>query len=172
LLVETGGVGYRVQVPARVASQVKTGDSLSLWTRQIVREDAIELVGFMEESDSRLFDSLTSVSKVGPKAALSILSLAPAHEVQSQILAGNIEFISTGKGIGKKTAERLVLELKGSLEDVLEHRESQSADQEVAEALVTLGYTQREAIQAAAAVDRNLPVQERVKEALRSMNSA
>lgn len=171
LLVETGGVGYRVSVPARVAAEAHIGGAITLWTRQIVREDALELVGFLDNSDTRLFDSLTSISGVGPKAAIAIFALGTAREIQSNILRGEVAFVQGAKGIGKKTAERIVLELKGSLEDVLDAREIGATDSEVIDALVALGYSQRDASETASSIDRDLKVEDRIREALRSMRA-
>jgi Holliday junction DNA helicase RuvA len=169
LVLDVGGVGYLVA--ATPSALARAGSSeLTLETYLHVREDALQLYGFADADERALFVSLLGVSGIGPKVALAVVSSSPPAELRRAIALGDAARFQVIPGIGKKTAERIVLELKGSLPDGVEHRVDAPASAELVarDALVELGYTVVEAERVLAAVDPGLPAEERVREALRS----
>ena len=161
VVIEQNGMGYEIQVPANLPEQLPSiGSELKLHTYLHVREDAMQLFGFITKGDLEMFQLLITVSGIGPKGALGILSVLSAEDLRFAILAGDVKAISSAPGIGKKTAEKTVLELrdKVKLEDAFEQKlnntvqktanTSQKAQQEAIEALVALGYSQTEALKA------------------------
>lgn len=118
LVLEVGGVGYLVSVPLSVAADVALGAPLELWIHTHVREDDLALFGFEDEVELQTFRALTAISGVGPKVALAVLGQTPPAELASAVLAGDIARLSRAKGVGKRLAERLAVELKGKLDFV------------------------------------------------------
>lgn len=148
LIVEVGGVGLRVFVPAPLRTRAKTGETAFLFTHLVVREDALTLYGFESQSDRDLFNMLLGVDGVGPKVALSVLSAMTLDAVQRAIFADEGELFSRVPGVGKKTAQKIVLHLKDKLKpaDGLSQLAAMSdADSEVLAALTSLGYSVVEA---------------------------
>ena len=148
LIVEVGGVGLRVFVPAPLRTRAKTGEVAFLFTHLVVREDALTLYGFESQSDRDLFNMLLGVDGVGPKVALSVLSAMTLDAVQRAIFADEGELFSRVPGVGKKTAQKIVLHLKDKLKpaDGLSQLAAMSdADSEVLAALTALGYSVVEA---------------------------
>lgn len=184
IVVETGGIGYELSVPANSSIYLaKEGETVTVYTAMMVREDDVSLYGFGEKGELDTFRKLITVSGVGAKAAISILSAMPLREVQQAIVMSDAKTLTRANGIGKKTAERIVLELKdkfGSLEDAVlpggfepetaEGGVQQDSRSEAASALMALGYTRSEAINALAAVKEECPtVEEYVKQALKRL---
>lgn len=184
IVVEAGGLGYEISVPANSSVYLaKEGEEITVYTAMMVREDDISLYGFGEKAALDTFRKLITVSGVGAKAAISILSAMPLYEVHQAIVLEDAKSLTRANGIGKKTAERIVLELKdkfGKLEGapMLEGfsaptgTEDSSGDErtEAANALMALGYTKGEAINALGAVkEQNLTVEEYVKQALKKL---
>lgn len=152
VIVDVNGVGYRARVPASTLEALGDIDTeIALYIHTHVREDDISLFGFVTQDELELFEMLLSVSGIGPKVALGILSSAPPHEIRNAIASGNLEILSGIRGIGKKTAQRLVLELKGKVELTEEISELSPLDGEVAATLINLGYSATEAQRAARA---------------------
>lgn len=118
-VVVAGGVGYEVFCPASTLGRLSVGQPAELNTRFIVREDAQLLFGFTDADSLRLFDLLTGVSGVGPKLALALLSAMPVSAVAQGLLTGDVKLLSSVSGVGKKTAERLVLELQNKVPEHL-----------------------------------------------------
>jgi Holliday junction DNA helicase RuvA len=170
LVLDVGGVGYLVAATPSALGRADSGREVSLETYLHVREDALQLYGFADASERELFVSLLGVSGIGPKVALAVVSSSPPAELRRAIALGDAARFQAIPGIGKKTAERIVLELKGSIADAIEPGGDRIASSvEVArEALVELGFSITEAEQALARVDPDLPAEERVREALRS----
>ena len=173
LVLDVGGVGYLVAATPSALGRADAGREVSLETYLHVREDALQLYGFADAGERELFVSLLGVSGIGPKVALAVVSSSPPAELRRAIALGDSARFQAIPGIGKKTAERIVLELKEKLgsEDVvvLPAAAGSSSSHVVArDALVELGYTVTEAEQALARVDPELPAEERVREALRS----
>jgi Holliday junction DNA helicase RuvA len=136
VLVIAGGVGYRVRVPHRTLQGLVEGQVGSLLTHLVVREDVLDLFGFLFESDKELFELLITVPGVGPRSALQILNLADSGTLRKAIGSGDATYLTKVGGIGKKTAEKIVLELAGKLPDDV----TDSGDGDVIEALISLGY--------------------------------
>ena len=173
LVLDVGGVGYLVAATPGALRRAEGAAEVSIETYLHVREDALQLYGFAEPAERELFTHLLSVSGIGPKVALAVVSSAPASELRRAIAVGDAARFQAIPGIGKKTAERIVLELEEKLgsEDIAVHPASvgSSSGHVVArDALVELGFTVTEAEQALARIDPELPAEERVREALRS----
>ena len=177
ILLEHDGIGYEIFIPM-------DGRVDRLYTGQELREDVLQLYGFLTRDDLEIFRLLLGVNGVGPKAALGILSAISADELRFAVLAEDIKTISKAPGIGRKTAQKLVLELKDKLnlqdafEKKLEHEYSSSASQEItdarqeaAEALTALGYGSTQALQAVRKVDgwEKMDVETLLKAALKNM---
>jgi Holliday junction DNA helicase RuvA len=165
LVLDVGGVGYLVH--ATPAAMRGAGDELTVHTYLHVREDALQLYGFADASERELFVQLLSVNGVGPKVALAVVSGSPAAELRRAIALEDAARFQAIPGIGRKTAERIVLELKEKLASDAATPEVRGHDLTARDALVELGYTLVDADRALATVDPDLPVQEQVRLALR-----
>jgi Holliday junction DNA helicase RuvA len=169
LVVDVGGVGYLVSATPSVLRRADGAAEVTVETYLHVREDAMQLYGFADAAERTLFVRLLGVSGIGPKVALAVVSSASPEELGRAIALRDSARFQAIPGIGKKTAERIVLELEGSLAEALAAPGGEPAGELVArDALVELGYSLVEAEQALAAVDPDLPAEERVREALRS----
>jgi len=171
LVVDVGGVGYLVAATPSAVRKADKADEVSLHTYLHVREDALQLYGFAEAGERELFVQLLSVNGVGPKVALAIVSGSPAADLRRAIVLEDTARFQAIPGIGKKTAERIVLELKEKLGDAPIPISSAGGTQPhlvARDALVELGYSVGEAEQALAAVDPELPPEERVRQALKA----
>ena len=169
LVVDVGGVGYLVSATPGVLRRSDGAAEITVETYLHVREDALQLYGFADASERALFAQLLGVSGIGPKVALAVVSSASPDELRRAIALRDSARFQAIPGIGKKTAERIVLELEGSIVDAAPVSDTGAPRELVArDALVELGYSLVEAEQALATVDPDLPVEERVREALRS----
>lgn len=173
LVLDVGGVGYLVAATPSALRRADGAAEAVVETYLHVREDALQLYGFADVAERELFVHLLGVSGIGPKVALAVVSSAAPAELRRAIVLGDAARFQAIPGIGKKTAERIVLELKERLGSddvvVLPHATEAPPSHVVArDALVELGYTVTEAEQALARVDPDLPPEERVREALRS----
>jgi Holliday junction DNA helicase RuvA len=167
LVLDVNGVGYLLHATPSVLRRAEVGGELTVETYLVVREDALQLYGFADAEERMLFEQLLGVSGVGPKVALAIVSGSPPAALRRAIALDDTARFEAIPGIGKKTAQRVVLELKeklGALEPV-----SIARPQLVArDALVELGYSVADAEAALAAVDPELPPEERVRLALKA----
>lgn len=166
VVIDVKGIGYNVKISADTAARLPgVGETAKLYTYTCVREDAIQLFGFLSRNDLEIFRKCITVSGIGPKGALAILSVLDADSLRFAIMSGDVKAISKAPGIGTKTAERLILELKNKIktEDTSIGREiagSASGEnpgdspqkREAVEALVSLGYGQAEAAKAVNAI--------------------
>ncbi|HZQ06673.1 MAG TPA: Holliday junction branch migration protein RuvA [Anaerolineae bacterium] len=168
VILDVNGVGYRVRLPtSTLVSLGEVGETVELHTHFHVREDDQSLYGFNTQDELELFEKLLSVSGIGPKVALGVLSAAPPSTIAAAISQGNLDVLTGIPGIGKKTAQRLVLELKGKVELGEEIPELAPLDQEVAATLINLGYSAAEAQRAARAVtSQGKTLEERLRAAL------
>lgn len=176
VVIDVGGVGFLLDVSAVTMRDVPgVGEETSLYTHLHVREDAMHLFGFSSEEERVLFRLLLSVSKIGPKLALAALSCRPAPELKRALASGDVAVFASVPGIGKKTAERIILELREKIADgVLPGSEGGHLDAGdstdgvllARSALVELGYTPSEAERLLASLDPGLPVEELVRLAL------
>jgi Holliday junction DNA helicase RuvA len=174
LLLDVGGVIYRVNTSRSTLDEIgEAGDSVRVVTHLYVREDQLTLYGFSTPDELRLFETLIGVSGVGPKLALAILSRVSTDALEVAITTENAALLSTVPGVGRKTAARLILELRGKLvpSGVSPLGASSPVDAEVVEALRSLGYTAAEAHGALVRVprDADLTVEDRVVAALREL---
>ncbi|MBQ6585186.1 MAG: Holliday junction branch migration protein RuvA [Coriobacteriales bacterium] len=151
VVIEVGGVGFMVSCSAKtVAAMPAIGEQAMVWTHMAVREDDISLYGFASQEERALFQKLLGVSSIGPKVALSALSTFDAPTLAQIIAAGEINRVATIPGVGKKTAQRIVLELKGNIEDLLSGVGSTptlagQVDDDALQALLAMGFAPDEA---------------------------
>ena len=174
LVIDVHGVGYEVSVATNDFDAVTLDQEVKFYTYHHVREQSEELFGFSSLAAKKLFEMLITVQGVGPKAALAILSLGDAEQVRNAIANADSGFVQKASGVGKKTAERVVVDLSdkvglpthyGRTEAPLQ-TELNTSD-EALEALMALGYTLADATKALENVDVNLPTSQRVTEALK-----
>ena len=174
IVIDVRGVGYEVSVSAGDFEAVVLGQDAKFYTYHHVREQAEELFGFSSLAAKKLFEMLITVQGVGPKAALAILSLGDAKHVRNAIANADSAFVQKAAGVGKKTAERVVVDLSDKVglptqygrADTPVQVELNTSD-EALEALMALGYTLADATKALEKVDANLPTAQRVTEALK-----
>jgi Holliday junction DNA helicase RuvA len=168
LVLDVGGVGYLVQATPRALGQSRGSKDVTVETYLHVREDALQLYGFADTAERELFEQLLSVSGVGPKVALAIVSGSTPAELRRAIAREDTARFEAIPGIGRKTAQRVVLELKGSLAVEADEPSTDGDGHVVArDALVELGYSVGDAESVLAAIDPALPPEERVRQALR-----
>jgi len=177
VVLDCGGVGYGVHVCADEQSALTKGSSSAFFIAERIKEDAHDLYGFSARSRKLLFDLLTSVNGVGPKAALAIMNIGSEVQVRSAIAGGDIKFITAAKGVGKKVAERVVVDLKSKVgfeasESAIDFLSDVSTLDEAASALISLGYGAQDAAELLRSVDASLPVEERIKQALKNGRNA
>ena len=174
VIVSAGGVGYKIACTREALATLHGGKTAALWTHLAVREDALDLYGFVGEEELRLFELLLTVSGIGPKSALAIVDIARVETLRSAIAAGNTVYLTKISGIGKKTAEKIVLELRDKVGVGSEESgRSLSGDEEALEAMHALGYTEREAREALRKVPASVQGgSARLREALRIVGGA
>ncbi len=173
VIVGAGHFDFSVIVPISNATQLlKTGDNVKFFTFLHVREGGIDLYGFLTKTELEFFEALISVSGIGPKSAISILSVAPIEQLMAAVSGGEVELLRKSSGVGKKTAERIVLELKDkvALSGEDETIERMHLDNDVLEALVSLGYPRSRAKDAMKHIDpATTNTSDRLKEALKNI---
>lgn len=180
LVLDQNGIGFRIFVPTSLLDgSIRIGDEIQLYTHLNVREDALQLYGFLSPDGIRMFRMLIGISGVGPKAALSILSLFEPSELQFVIMSGDSGSIAKAQGIGKKTAQKIILELKDkvNLEEAFEQKlteqdnEGGSVRKEAENALIALGYSGADAKKAVrnAEISPDADVEEVLKAALKQL---
>lgn len=143
LILDVSGVGYKILTPLPLLLSVVEGQDISLYIHTHVREDQLTLFGFKDEGDLFLFEKLTSVSGIGPKSALAMLSVHSPSSIADAVERGDSEALSHTPGIGKRTAEKIIIELKGKLSHLAGAKET-DVTYEVRLALETLGYSSKE----------------------------
>ena len=184
IIVDNHGIGYRIFVPGSVFSgAIPIGQEVKIYTYLNVKEDAMQLYGFATRDDLRVFKLLLGVNGIGPKAGLGILSALSADDLRFAVLADDAVAIAKAPGIGKKTAQKLILELKDklSLEDAFEQKlaknehpvenKAKGAKNEAVQALVALGYSSSEALKALNGIEitEDTDVEDILKAALKNM---
>ncbi len=174
-VIGVGGVGYGVLLPVNSLDRLTVGNSTKLYIHEHIKEDAHDLYGFLSLEDKNLFEQLLSVKNVGPKVAMAVLDLGSSSDVRMSIASGDIKRLQTAKGVGKRAAEQIVVELRDKVglvasmaaEDIAMRGGVDSSDEAV-QALASLGYSETDAALALQGIDKALPVEERLKQALRS----
>ena len=169
LAIIANGIGYKVY--ALPDTLRKSGDTTSLWTHLRVREDALDLYGFESYPELEFFETLIQISGIGPKSAMGILSIAPLDTIKKAIASGEISYLTKVSGIGKKTAERIIVELRDKMGQLDESSGAMFKDeQDVLEALKSLGYSPNEAREAIKKIpDDVIGINARIKEALKML---
>ena len=174
IILDVSGVGYKIHTNTAVLNN-KTGEVLEFWTYLAVRENALDLYGFEKKEELDFFELLLTVSGIGPKSALGILSVATIETLKKAIATGDTSYLNKVSGIGKKTAEKIVIELRDKLHAHKGEGESSNllrGESDVVEALKTLGYSQNEARDALKKVPNNIEgTNARIKEALKILGS-
>lgn len=173
--VDCGGVGYGVMVCYDEQQQLALGSKCDLYIAEQIKEDSHDLYGFSSKSRRQLFGLLISVNGVGPKAGMAILNIGSEGQVRSAIASGDTKFISAAKGVGKKVAERAVVDLKNKVgleasDGAVDFLSYTIVNDEAVEALTALGYNSQDSVELLRGVDSKLPTSERIKLALKSRN--
>ncbi|MBR5669961.1 Holliday junction branch migration protein RuvA [Candidatus Saccharibacteria bacterium] len=175
VIIDVNGIGYEVAVSGIDYEALNLNDEVKLYTYHHVREQSEELFGFTSLAAKKLFELLISVQGVGPKAGMAILSLAPAEEVRNAIANADSAYISKASGVGKKSAERVIVDLRdkvglptyyGRKSDPV--TKQPAANDEALDALMALGLNLADATKALEGIDASLPVEDRIRAALRN----
>lgn len=174
VIIDVHGVGYEVTLPIPDTEQFHLDDQVKIYTYHAIRENAEELYGFSTLAAKRLFELLLSVNSIGPKAAISILSLGAPEEVRNAIANTDSAFIAKAAGVGKKSAERVIIDLRDKVGlpskvgfSAVEFPVPTAAEDEALDALIALGFPLKEATAALSSIDPSLSVEERIKLALK-----
>jgi holliday junction DNA helicase RuvA len=170
LIIDVSGVGYKLYVTTETFSTTKLGDHTSFWVYTAVRENSIDLYGFKNINEMSFFELLLDVSGIGPRSALSILAIAPIDTLKRAIATGDTGYLNKVSGIGKKTAEKIIVELRDKLQDYKNDSDTPELlrdESDIVEALKSLGYSQNEARDALKKVPpTTIGTNARIKEAL------
>ena len=169
VIVSAGGVGYKVAATKDTLARLPAESSASLWTYLAVRENSLDLYGFRNEEELRFFELLLTVSGIGPKSALAILDIATVETLRAAIARGTASYLTNVSGIGRKTAEKIIVELKDKVGLGIEGSEGAlRGDEEALEAMRSLGYTPQEARDALRLVPNDIESSnDRLREALK-----
>ncbi len=175
VVLDVRGIGYGLNVTTEDFGRLTTGQPAKVYVYEHIREQSHDLFGFVARDTKNLFEQLLAVNGVGPKMALSVLSIGSSNDVRVAIAGGDTKFIQQASGVGKRVAERIVVELndKVGLEGVdlsttgMLQGEALLRKDDAVEALVSLGYSPQDAAVALQAVDASLPTEDRIKQALR-----
>ena len=181
-VVECGGVGFKCFVSMTTLKELPPlGKEANLYTYLSVREDAMDLFGFTTQQELDAFKLLITVSGVGPKAAMAVLSVLPPDRLSIAVSSGDVKSIQSAQGVGKKTAERIVLELKDKMLGIapsnaaavqsIQAVASNSDAQEAVEVLVSLGFNQSDAATVVGAMDKGLSVDDMIRKGLKQLSS-
>lgn len=182
-VVECGGVGFKCFVSmTTLKSLTSIGTEVNLFTYMAVREDSMDLFGFSTQEELNAFKLLITVSGIGPKAAIAILSVLTPDRLSIAVSSGDVKSIQMAQGVGKKTAERVVLELKdkmvgigsgsvGAVVEGIQQVANNSNAQEAVEVLVSLGFNQSDAAAVVCAMDKSMSVDDMIRKGLKELSS-
>lgn len=171
LILDVEGVGYKVHVSPDTLANTPEHKEILLWTHQAVRETALDLYGFLNRSDLVFFELLIGISGVGPKSALSILSMADVETLTQAISEGDTSYLTKVSGIGAKSAKKIVLELSDKIGKTVGHS-SLKEDADTLDALVSMGYSTSEARDALKVVGKEVTgANDRLKAALKTLST-
>ena len=167
LIIETGGVGYKISVsPDTLSKSFKINDDIFLWIHTHIREDAFDLFGFLDIQELEFFEMLINVSGIGPRSALTILSIASIETLRKAIGSNDITYLTKISGIGRKTAEKIIIELRDKVGK--ENKDGSLKEElDALEALKSLGYSQNEAREALKTVSANSDTNTKIRDALK-----
>lgn len=173
ILVDVNGIGYQVIPSAGVLRhKIKIGEDIRLFVYTHVREDQLALFGFSNLEEKQMFELLLSVSGVGPKSALAVLARGNPNEIREAVANADVEFFTSVSGLGKKTAQRIIIDLKSKLGDLEEldlRGENEPAAKELIIALKSMGFSSDEARSAVKRVDLELPLDKQIRLALKQI---
>jgi Holliday junction DNA helicase RuvA len=172
-VLDVSGVGYKVSATSLTLQPLREGMEVEFWTYLAVRETALDLYGFGTKAEESFFQLLITISGIGPKTALGILNVATIDVLRNAVLTENTAHLIKVSGIGKKNAEKIVLELRGKLDETeFDGAGARHDDSDALEALMSLGYTQKEAREALQEISQDVSgTSERVKQALKFLSS-
>ncbi len=175
-VITNTGVGYEVQLDKNELERLSINQDIELHIYSHIKEDAFELYGFIDISDKMMFEQLTSISGIGPKSALQILNLSGAQILYENVIKNNVNYLTQISGIGKKIAEKIVLELKDKLPKIAFNFNDNSSGNineniDVFEALKTMGYSANEAKEAIQNIPHDLSLSEKIKFALKQVHN-
>lgn len=179
IIVDVNGVGYLVNISVGTFEKISNKEEVSLYTYLCVKEDSLELYGFYSLAEKEMFELLISVSGIGPRTAQSILSGIKLNDLKEAIKEGNIGRLTSAPGIGKKTAERIIVELRDKIDGILQTegeitKGTSSVRNDAIAALVNLGYSQKIAERAVSSVvdkNPNITIEELIRESLAVLNN-
>ena len=174
VVLDVAGVGYGVIMTTGEQDRLTIGQSLKVYIYENIKEDTHALFGFTSIENKQLFEQLLSVKNVGPKVAMSLLEIGSVNDVRTAIAGGDVKRLQSAKGVGKRAAEQIVVELRDkvgllvteSAEDIV-NRSGVDVSDDAVQALIALGYSELDATLALKKVDSSLPTEERIKLALR-----
>lgn len=174
VVIDVLGVGYGVYMTNSDANKLIIGDSTKLYVYEQIKEDTHSLFGFVSLGDKKLFEQLLSVKNVGPKVAMGVLDIGSADRVRTAIVSGDVKQLQTAKGVGKRAAEQIIVELRdkvgmavtGSAEDIVT-RNGVNTNDEAVQGLISLGYTELDASLALKDIDVELSTEDRIMLALK-----
>ena len=181
LVIENNGIGYKINISGKLYTYLsKNRENIKLYTFMNVKEGDISLFGFLTLEELQLFEKLITVSGVGPKGAIALLNIMNPQEIISAIITSDIKTLSSGQGIGKKIAQRMVLELKDKVDiidvinikpETVEDIEENDTTKATLEALLALGFTRQEILKVINGIeDKNIPVEKMISLCLRKIN--
>ncbi|MEX0934827.1 MAG: Holliday junction branch migration protein RuvA [Candidatus Paceibacterota bacterium] len=171
-IIDVNGVGYEISAPTRTLANLLMDKEAELWIHTVVREDALDLYGFDTLGERDFFELLLGVSGIGPKSALGIISIAPTDTLRSAIASDDTSYLTNVSGIGKKTAEKIVLELRDKMGTIATEEGGRKEEKEALEALISLGYSSKEAREALKEVqDDTQSTNEKIRAALKTLGS-
>jgi len=171
LIVVTSGVGYLVYTTTQTLANVRLGQTITLYTHHAIRETAMDLYGFLDRETLSFFELLLSISGIGPKSALGILNAAPIETLRSGIQSGDASHLTKVSGIGKKSAEKIILELRDKLGSIDTGGDNLLGSGDAIEALTALGYSLPDARAVIQKMDPNASTEDMVKRALKQLGS-
>jgi Holliday junction DNA helicase RuvA len=175
IIVETAGVGYKINISPDTLSKLKKEDEEVLfWIHTHVREDILDLYGFLNREELEFFEMLINVSGIGPKGALGILGVASIETLKRAISTGDISYLTKVSGIGKKTAEKIIIELRDKMQNKTGEKMTDASlrdELDALEALKSLGYSQNEAREALKKVSPEANTNTKIREALKLLSS-
>lgn len=174
VVLEVGGVGYGLQVTAEDFGRLPSGQQAKVYVYEHIREQAHDLFGFVSIDTKYLFEQLLGVKNVGPKVAMAVLDVGSANDVRVAIANGDVKLLQSAKGVGKRAAEQIVVELRDKVgltasetAEGIVFRPGVDAQDEAVEALIALGYLPQDAAAALKNIDKTLPTEDRIKQALK-----
>ncbi|MFC1802182.1 Holliday junction branch migration protein RuvA [Patescibacteria group bacterium] len=171
IVLDVSSVGYKIFVPKEVTSSKKISKRIDLFIHTAVRENSLDLYGFREKDELKFFELLIGISGIGPKSALGILNTATIPTLNRAILSGDTSYLTKVSGIGNKNAQKIILELKNKIDATEEYTQGSKEDIEVIEALKSLGYSPKEAVEALQKTNpETTDTSDRIKEALKNLS--